>query len=341
MVLIERVRKRGANMVITADGEMLFGPTGPVPGFTRAFSNRARGFTIQAAPTNRRPRWGHYGLPLKRTIKASTRTDAKRMRAYAAIGSTAPHAAYVDQGTGVYNERSPYQAKVLPPWHRGDPSLYEHTWRPYGGEDRVDAVIIRGQRGQHFFDTGMQQAFAAAHMLTVMVPGSGPGKMSEAINSVPNELVGFLGNTVADGAFIASLTEWRAWRDEAFNAETRLGRGGGIRRRRVRASRARGRRPRTPTLAERRKQSARRSKKYRDRMKKAKSISKPPPRVRANNAKSRERSRFLAAALKKYGSAVLLDTLEFRDGYWYVTILQDTGFGIQQPRTIRGQHVDP
>jgi hypothetical protein len=215
MPLVRRIQRRGSNIVVEAHGEVLFAAGGDVGRWTNRFSQRVRAFTQAEAPSNKRPRWGHYGKPLKQTFTASTTYQPGRMRVYSAIGSSAPHAYYVDQGTGVYNGSGPYPAKVLPPWQRGEASLYEATWRPGGpGTRRVAPVMIKGQKGQGFFDAGLRRAFQSMRMRSFQTPGD--PQITNVLNSVPTGIINFLGNTPADGAFVASLEEWRAWRDEAW-----------------------------------------------------------------------------------------------------------------------------
>lgn len=223
-MLVRRIRNRGANIVVEANGEVLFAPTGDVGRWTNRFSQRVRAFTEQEAPTNKRPRWGHYGKPLKSTMRASTTYQPGRMKVYAAVGSTAPHAYYVDQGTGIYAGNGAYKAKVLPPWTRGDPSLYEASWRPNGpGGKRVKPVYIKGQKGQGFFDAGLKRGFRSMRLRAFQVPGD--AKITEALNSIPTGLAGFLGNTPPTAGFVASLEEWRTWRDAAWVRNESLGRG--------------------------------------------------------------------------------------------------------------------
>jgi hypothetical protein len=223
MPLVRRIRKRGANVVVEAHGEVLFSATGDVGRWTNRFSQRVRTFAAQEAPVNKRPRWAHYGKPLKQTLTASTTYQPVRMRVYSAVGSSAPHAYYVDQGTGVFAGNGPYKAKVLPPWTRGGPSLYEHTWRPAGpGGKRVEPVYIKGQKGQGFFDAGLRRAFRSMRMRSFQTPGD--ARITEALSSVPTGLTNFFGNTPADDAFVAQLNEWREWRDAAWNRGDSLGR---------------------------------------------------------------------------------------------------------------------
>lgn len=230
MPRVEFIRGRNVKGYVEAHGEVLFEPGGDVYRWQNRLTKRVRAATIAAAPTNSRPRWAHYGKPLKDTIKATgrPRRGINKFHLYTAVGSTAGHALYVDQGTGVFGGNGPYPAKILPPWQPGSPSLYEHTWRP-GGKGRVAPVMIKGQPGQHFFDEGLARGMASMRMRSFQVPGEGASGVSGVLNSAPGGLAGFLGNTVADGAFIASLTQWREWRDEAWNDPDRgLGRGGGI-----------------------------------------------------------------------------------------------------------------
>lgn len=220
MVLVRRIHNRGANIVVEANGEVLFLPTGDVANWQRRFSARVREFSAAEAPVNKRPRWAHYGKPLKTTFTASTTLQPGRMRVYSAVGSTSPHAYYVDQGTGVFNGSSPWKAKILPPTHRGGPNLYEATWRPAPGAPQVGSVYIKGQKGQHFFDKGLKRAFQSMRLRSFQVPGE--GRITEALNSVPTGLLGFLGNTAATPAFVAQLEEWRAWRDAAWRSNRDL-----------------------------------------------------------------------------------------------------------------------
>jgi len=239
MVLVRRIRSRGANIVVEANGEVLFAPGTDLSRWKNRFSHRVREATIEAAPTNKRPRWGHYGRPLKATITASTATRISRGggRFYIAVGSSAPHAYYVDQGTGVYAGKGPYEAKILPPWERGSPSLYEHTWRPGGpGTRKVRPVFIKGQRGQFFFDKGLKRGFESMRMRSFQVPGEGVSGLASSLASFPEGLANFVGNTPSDAAFRASLAEWRAWRDEAFARGDGLGRDEGAAHREAKAT---------------------------------------------------------------------------------------------------------
>ncbi len=327
MVLVRRIQGRGATVVVEANGEVLFAATGPVGTWQNRFSQRARAFASAAAPTNKRPRWAHYGAPLKSTMRASTTYQPGRMKVHSAVGSTAPHGYYVDQGTNAF------EAKILPPWFPGSASLYEASWRPPGSSGGpIGTVRVSGQKGQEFLAAGVARAFASMRMRSFQVPGD--AKITGALSSFPEGLANFAGNTPADGAFIASLTEWRRWRDERFNSGRILGDGsqGGSRVTNEQRSRwAKSARMRNAAWQrrqvsvrsnrERRKAlSAERSKKWREAQRAAKSTEKAPMAKR-NQALKAEKARFLAAVIKKYGiSNVEKSTLEFRGGAWYVTV---------------------
>lgn len=233
---VRRLRNRGANIEVVAYGEVLFTEAGPVPGWLGRFSQRVRAAAELEAPSNKRPRWAHYGKPLKMTMRATTkaRRGSSKFHLHAAVGSTAPHAYYVDQGTGVYNGSGPYPAAVLPPWQVGSPSLYEATWKPAGPSTanfqsrRVSPVMIKGQQGQFFFDKALKRGFQSMRMRSVQLPGEGVSGMSDVLRSVPAGLTGFLGNTPPSAGFRASLDEWREWRDSAWANYEGLGRGRGV-----------------------------------------------------------------------------------------------------------------
>lgn len=226
MAVVRRIRSRGATITVEANAEVLFMPGGQVNNWANRFTGRIRAATIAEAPRNKRPRWSHYGKALHTTIVSARPrfwgNGRDKQRVYGAVGSTALHAWYVDQGTGIYNGSMPYKAKILPPWQRGEGSLYEHTWRPTGpGGKRVKPVYIKGQKGQGFFDKGLRRAFQSMRMRSYQVPTD--PKISDVLNSMPTGLDNFKGNTPADGAFVAQLEEWREWRDTAWS-RNQLGR---------------------------------------------------------------------------------------------------------------------
>lgn len=229
MPVARTVRSRGSTIVVEANAEVLFTRGGPVGNWARTFSNRATRFTAAAAPGNSRPTWGHepaaHGRPLKTTFTSNTRYVPSMLRVFSAVGSSANYSAYVDQGTGVFNEASPWKAKVLPPTSQFGSDLYEHTWRPGGGRQGVREVWIKGQKPQYFFAHGLDRAFKSMHMVTATVPGT--ARLGSNVTSFPDDLANFAGGaTPSDSAFRASLAQWRAQRDAAWNRGETLGRPG-------------------------------------------------------------------------------------------------------------------
>lgn len=231
-MLIKRLHSRGITTVVEAHGEVLFADGAGIGRFKQRLSARVREATIAAAPANKRPRWSYYGLPLKDTIRASTSTRITPGGGYffIAVGSAAPHAHFVDQGTGIYNGAGPYEAKILPPWQHGSPSLYESTWRPNGpGTDLVGKVMIKGQKGQQFFERGLTDGFRSAQLRSFQLPGEGVSGMAHSFNLFPNSILTLLGPGRQNSpAFISQLKEWRLWRDTAWRNYEGLGRGGGV-----------------------------------------------------------------------------------------------------------------
>lgn len=235
MPVVKRIKHRGATVTVEAHGEVMFMPGGDVHAWTNRFTGRIRAKTIQAAPDNKRPRWAHYGKPLKQTIVSARPrfwgNGRDKQRVYAAVGATAPHAYFVDQGTGIFGGNGPYEAKILPPWQPNSGSLYERSWRPGGpGTRRVAPVMIKGQKGQFFFDKGLAGAFRSMRMRSAQLPGDGGPRITDALASIPSGLENFSGsgNTSANPAFRGQLNEWRKWRDEAWSNREGLGRGGGV-----------------------------------------------------------------------------------------------------------------
>lgn len=288
-------------------------PGGDVHNWTNRFTGRIRAATIAAAPVNKRPRWGHYGKPLKATIVSARprfwANGRDKMRVYGAVGATADHAYYVDQGTGVYAGNAAYPAKIIPPWTHDSPSLYEATWRPGGpGTRRVKPVIIKGQKGQFFFDTGLKHAFQSMRMRSFQVPND--PKISTILNSVATGLEGFFGNTPDSPAFRASLAEWRAWRDAAWKNNEGLGRNPMPRSKSVEGAVAKAKSLKKPSKPRPKKATT----------VKPKSLSKPKkgPVVNVQQRKA-DRAQFIAAMIKKYGS-IELPSVRFSEGYWYATV---------------------
>lgn len=228
MVLVRRLRGRGAHGVVEIQGEALFAPGTDLSRWKNRFSQRVAAAARLTAPTNKRPRWAHYGKPLKSTITTSTSTRITKDGGmfFSAVGSTAHYSAYVDQGTGIYGGRGPYEAKILPPWREGSPSLYEHTWKPEGTGRRVGPVVIKGQRGQFFFDKALERGARSMRLRTYQVPGEGVSGVRD--KWLQTQEPAFFGNTPADSAFVAQLEEWRAWRDGAWRSDRPLGEHGAL-----------------------------------------------------------------------------------------------------------------
>lgn len=316
MPLVRRIRRRGANIVVEAHGEVLFAATGDVGRWTNRFSQRVGAFARQEAPSNKRPRWAHYGKPLKATITATTKYDEMRMRVYSAIGSSAAHAWYVDQGTGVFNGSGPYPAKILPPWTRGSASLYEHTWRPAGqaGTKRVRTVMIKGQKGQFFFDKALDRGFRSMRMRAFQVPGEGGPKISAALGSMPTGMENFSGNTPNSGAFRAELNQWREWRDAAWNNREGLGK-----------NTYGGQGPRKPKSADKPKRPPKPSKPSKP--------SKPPKPTKLTPAQKGAIARQIGARLTSQGSQFRL--LKVLDNGTWTALVKRPGQNIFKPVTGR------
>lgn len=232
-MIVKKIRSRGATITVESHAEILFMPGGSVNTWANRFTGRIRSKTIQAAPSNKRPRWAHYGKPLKGTIVSARPrfwgNGRDKQRVYAAVGSRALYAAFVDQGTGIHGGSGAYPAKILPPWQHGSPSLYEATWRPGGPMSRkVAPVMISGQEGQQFFAKGLAAAFRSMRMRSAVLPGDGGPKITDALSAMPTSLEGQVLGPTATPAFIGQLNEWRAWRDEAWSRHEGLGRGRGV-----------------------------------------------------------------------------------------------------------------
>lgn len=223
MPLARTIRSRGSTIVVEAHGEVMFLPSGDIGRWMRIFTDRIEKFTIAYAPSNKGWRWAHYGKALKKTFDGDVAYDPLRLRIYMAVGSSSDHALYVDQGTGVYGGNGPYQAKILPPYRPGSPSLYEHTWVPPGSHRSVTPVFIRGQKGQFFFDRGMKRAFQSMRMRSFQLPGEGASGMTKALTAVPDGLINSVTGVMNEGVFVQQLQEWRRWRDEHFRSGRTLG----------------------------------------------------------------------------------------------------------------------
>jgi hypothetical protein len=222
--VVRKIHDRDATITVESHAEVLTMPGGQINNWANKFVGQLRARTIKNAPTNKRPRWAHYGKPLKETIISSRPrfwgNGRDKQRVYAAVGSTSPYAYYVDQGTGVFGGKGPYPAKILPPKHRGSPTLYEATWKPGGpwSHKRVAPVMIQGQEGQKFFEESLRETMHHMRLSAFHVPGF--PEITDALGSAATGLAGFSGNTPADSGFIASLEQWRGWRDAAWRGES-------------------------------------------------------------------------------------------------------------------------
>lgn len=305
MAVVRKIKNRGLTSTVESHAEVLFMPGGDVNAWANRFTGRIRSKTKQAAPRNSRPRWAHYGEPLYKTITSARPrfwgNGRDKQRVYAAVGASAPHAYFVDQGTGIHGGNGAYEAKVLPPWVHGGASLYEATWRPGGPSGRpVAPVMIKGQKGQQFMAKGLAAAFRSMRMRSAQLPGEGTPKMTDALRAIPSDLENFMGsgNTRANPAFVGQLKEWRKWRDDAWANGEGLGRGGGINSRKHRESLAADRERIIKLAAKRAKRERRKNRP--DPLaatvapRRIRKPSAPKPRVSAAEVKAR-----YAAAIKK------------------------------------------
>jgi len=213
------IRKRGTTVAIEAHAEVTMAPTAPIGKWATVFRHRLEDFTRDFAPSNKRPRWAHYGPRLRSTFSGAIRHNPVAGRVDFAVGSSADHAFYVDQGTGVFNGGGPWRARILPPWKRGSPSLYESTW--VAGRSRVRAVWIKGQKGQHFMQRGLDRTMQSMRMRSYQLPDD--PRMAKAVATAPQTLTAFLGGTPNNGAFRGQLEQWRKWRDSAWKSGRQLG----------------------------------------------------------------------------------------------------------------------
>ena len=227
MPLTRVVRSKGAVITMEVHAEVLFTPNGPLGNFARQFTQRVKTATAANAPGNSRPTWGHepaaHGKPLKASFRAATRYRPATAQIFSAIGSSAAYAPFVDQGTGIYNEGSPWRAKILPPTSQMGSDLYEHTWRPGGGRQGVGEVWIKGQKPQYFFAKGLDAGLASMGLPAIKVPGG------SGTTAFPKDLSRHVSAAIDTGrgsAFRASLEQWRRQRDAAWNRGEALGRTG-------------------------------------------------------------------------------------------------------------------
>lgn len=323
MPVVRMLRRRGATVIVEAHAEVLVAPGGRLDVWKRRFSNNVTRFASEAAPRNKRPRWAHYGKPLRKTITSSTQTVGSRM--HFAVGSTSDHALYVDQGTNSFN------AKILPPWTRNSPSLYEASWKvpkrggvnEYGERviefEEVGTIRVRGQRAQRFMQKGIDRAFRAAHLreATSLTPYAAQG-----LSFFPTHLTNFVGATPWSFAFDAQLREWRLWRDAAWRSGRVLGLGINKERQRREYQRTMREAKTLRTYQEMRERdkvrSRERSRAYRDRQRRL-NPPKTPKETRSqqrDRAIKADRSRLLNIARKRYPDPRFTVSLKFSDGKW-------------------------
>lgn len=213
-------------MLVEIHGQALFTPEGDVANWQRSLTATTRELAAVYAPSNKRPHWAHSGKRLKSSMRASTlkiKPSAGGGSIRSAVGSISPHAVFVDQGTGIFGAgNGPYQAKILPPWTRGSPSLFESTWRPGPGQPAVGTTTVKGQPAKYFFSRALEEALLRKGVATAVVPDSVVGKdlYTTMFDGVP-EFGGSAG-------FAAELTQWREWRDAAWNKNHSLGEGAAL-----------------------------------------------------------------------------------------------------------------
>ena len=229
MATVKKLTGRGATGVVEAHGEVIFGPTTDFGRWKIRLASRIRGKAAYYAPSNKRARWAHSGVRLKDSMTSDVtfRRTKGGGRAYSGVGSKVNHAMYVDQGTGIHGGGGPFEIKMLPPWHAGSPSLFESTWRPGPGKRPVGTMMNPGQEGQFFFDRALGDSLAGAGIKTVR-GDSGSLVRTMFPETLFTHLLGLNQGPTATPGFMASLTEWRAWRDAAWRARVPLGERGAL-----------------------------------------------------------------------------------------------------------------
>lgn len=227
--LIKRLDGRNTTGLVEIHGQALFHPGADVAQWQRSLTATVLQLAAVYAPSNKRVRWAHSGPRLKSTMRASSlkiKPSAGGGSIRSAVGSTAPHSMYVDQGTGIFGAgNGPYQAKILPPWTRGSPSLYESTWRPSPGRPPVGTITVKGQPARYFFDRALEEGLRRKGMATAVVPGS-LGESSDLYTTLLGGAPTFSGS----GGFYTELAMWRKWRDEAWSRKASLGEGAALQR---------------------------------------------------------------------------------------------------------------
>lgn len=200
---------RGSAVIVNAFGQALFRPGTDVSNWNRRLSNIVTAQTRLAAPSHdyaKRPLRPHPWLKtLKETITSTSRTEITEGGGifWTAVGSSAPYAAFVDQGT------NGQAAKILPPWSPGSPTLYDSAWvNPATGRP-VGPKLVPGQRAREYFAAGLQRGFETMGLRSIEAPGSG-----ETLTSFPETLAAEV--TTSDQPYAPSIAEWRRWREDAF-----------------------------------------------------------------------------------------------------------------------------
>lgn len=204
------LHRRGATIAFEINAAVIGLPGGSVNRWTASLREIARDRAASHAPANKRPRWGHYGKPLKQSINRSRvkfQPRGKGFQLYATLGSTKHYARFVDQGTKAH------QAKIIPPWVAGGyPILWEHTWIPPGDVRPIGTKTVKGIEAVEFFDKGVRDAFIAKRIRLGGPKAQAVAAMKGASFPKPNSI----GSTPVDGAFIAQLRIWREERRQAW-----------------------------------------------------------------------------------------------------------------------------
>ena len=213
MPTLQRFKDHNTNGYIMADATGLFQRGRPVSNWLNMLTKRVSAEIAKAAPSNKRPRWAHYGPPLKMTIRGSTyprKASGKRYYLYTSVGSTAPYAMYVDQGSGIHAGKSSWEAKILPPWPAKGYELYE---KKRDGRK----VMIEGQEGKFFFAKGLEKGFDRMVRRSFQPVGvrEGVSGLRQTFLSMPQSAVSQLAATPTSPAFQMSLNKWRLWKSEA------------------------------------------------------------------------------------------------------------------------------
>lgn len=219
MATARAVQGKGVRGFILVDGTGLMAPNADISRWKKRMQYRIVTNAAMLAPSHNyalRPLRPHPGGRLKDSFIASQeyrRTTGRGFYMYSGVGSTSPYSTYVDQGT------QPYLAKILPPWNRNSPTLYEHTWQEHPGDTPIGPVPVSGQKAQYFMQRALEKAMLSGGMRSVGVPDSSISNMLPT-GARDFEMFGGSGATVADFAFTTRLREWRSWRKEGWTNES-------------------------------------------------------------------------------------------------------------------------